>query len=79
MHLTPIQQKIYDVLADGKPHKPEELLAAFTDAADEKQLLYNHLTRIRKELRRKRRDVICQFIRRSNHYRLIGLVCDKSR
>lgn len=74
LNFTDIQQKIYDVLLDDEPHKRMELVLSFTDAASNPKCLDPHLTRMRKLLRPIGQDIICQFHKRSNYFRLIRLV-----
>lgn len=76
MFFTDTQQRILRILADGEPHKREELVLSFTDKVSNPKVLDNHLSAMRKELRRCGQDIICQFIKRSNHFRLIALVGD---
>lgn len=70
---TKIQQAIWNILADAEPHKRGELVASFTDEVSGNHVLDNHLTAIRKLIRPRNLDIICQFIKRSNHVRLIRL------
>lgn len=74
LDFTPTQKRIYNLLADGLPHKREEIQDTFTDGVDSTRNIDNHLVAMRKKLRPLGYDVICQFVKRSNHFRLIRLV-----
>jgi DNA-binding CsgD family transcriptional regulator len=71
---TPTQTRILRVLADGMPHRPEELVAAIGDSESTVENLWPHLTRIRGKLRPRGEDILCQFILRRVHYRHVRLL-----
>lgn len=47
---TPTETRILNLLADGKPHARDELLACLWDELSGKAALLTHLTRIRRKL-----------------------------
>lgn len=67
---TPTQKLIIDVLKDGQPHKRDELRQAVSDTFTQKNL-NEHLNRLRDRIRPYGYDIICQYLNRSLHYRLI--------
>lgn len=58
-NLTHIERKLYDALADGKPHKPDELIPLLTDLSDRSDLQY-HMTKLRQKLYTVGEDVVAQ-------------------
>jgi hypothetical protein len=78
---TPTQKRIMDVLADGEPHSLRELFKLLDappgDAATSLQLstafvcLQNHIKNVRKHVRPKGLDIVCQIIYRRKNYRLV--------
>lgn len=54
---SPTQQKMLDVLADGKPHPAADLHACLYDDQGPIANIYSHLTFLRKMLRAEGRDV----------------------
>lgn len=60
IHFTPTQQRMLDVLKDGKGHTLAELQACLDDELTEKKAVNVHLTYLRKKLRGLGRDVVAQ-------------------
>lgn len=51
--LSPIQKRIYCLLADGKPHPREEIWQCLQDEFAPIQYIYPHITFLRQRLERK--------------------------
>ena len=71
VHFPPIQQRIRELLGDGKPHKRAELLACIGDELASIQSLNNQLTMMRKVLRVLGLNIVCALVNRSIHYQLV--------
>lgn len=71
---TPTQKKMLLVLADGLPHPISELQECLYDEKGCSHNVNAHLTAIRKILRLKGEDIICQHINRSHRYRHVRLL-----
>lgn len=76
---TPTQQKIIDILADGMPHLPLELMACMPDEIPSFSGLGMHISNMRKVLRPKGMYVLCELHKRKVHYRLVRLVVPMSQ
>ena len=74
---TPTQQKILDVLNDGKAHSRQELIDCLDDAVADRKNLNVHLSNLRARMRPIRRDVICELKNRRIFYRHVMLISDK--
>ena len=59
LNLTPTEQRLFDLLEDGKPHKPEVLLPLIDELAD-RNTLYVHLCRLRAKLRPHDEEIVAQ-------------------
>lgn len=59
--LTPTQKRMLDLLMDGMPHRPRELRRCLYDNGADVALsnVKSHISNIRKYLRRKGLDVVC--------------------
>lgn len=80
--LTPIQQQMLMLLSDGQPHTRHELRACLNDEQAELSTVKVHISRIRKHLRPRQQDIICEL--RHNricyrHVQLLPKVCDTKR
>ena len=71
---TPTEQRLLTILSDGMPHKRSELLAVLPDELGGFGNVRKHLTQIRKRLRPRGEDVICEFYQRSYYYRHVRLL-----
>lgn len=71
---TPTQKKLLAVLADGLPHSREELHACLWDEAGPLSNIQVHLSTIRKQLRLKGQDIVCEICHRAIHYRHVKLI-----
>ena len=71
---TLTQQAMLDVLADGLPHTREELHACLPDELGPLGNIRRHLVAIRKVLRPKGHDIVCERVRRRSHYRHVRLL-----
>lgn len=69
-----VQQRMLAVLADGKPHRAEELHACLMDEMGASRNIRAHLTAIRKQLRPKGEDIVCVFVDRKYQYRWVRLL-----
>jgi hypothetical protein len=72
---TPQEQRLLDVLADGMPHPRRELKGVLYDElAEGYGALSVALTYLRKKLRRKGQDIVCELVRRGIWYRQVILL-----
>lgn len=71
---TPTQQRMVDLLSDGLPHSRHELHACLNDELQPLIHITPHLTLIRKVLRPKGQDIICEIYNRTVHYRHVRLL-----
>ncbi len=72
--LSQIQLAMLKVLSDGLPHKKKELHACLFDDLGSMKNIHAHITSIRKHLRTKGQDVICEYFKRKIHYRHVKLL-----
>ena len=71
---TETEKKILLVLADGRPHRAEELMKCLTDELAEKYALWQHISRLRKKINPLGQDIVCVFVNRRNMYRHVRLL-----
>jgi len=71
---TPTQTKILRVLSDGLPHKLPEVMACLDELTKRPNSLHRHLSSMRKILRPRGEDIICQFVSRQRQYRHVRLL-----
>ena len=72
---TPTEQKILDILADGRPHSREELKKLLPDGEmNGKKALPGHITNLRKKLNPIGESVLCELHKRQIHYRHVRLI-----
>lgn len=73
---TPTETRILSALADGMPHPKAELKGCVDEqlALVDDSALRAHLARIRKKLRPKGQDIICELLNRSIHWRHVRLL-----
>lgn len=72
---TPTQERLMAILGDGLIHTKEELFACIDDElADKMSTLKSHLALLRVKTRPQGIDIICQFINRGRHYRMVRLL-----
>lgn len=72
--LSPIQQRMLQVLSDGLPHSREAMLECLQDDQCSLTGHLAHLTAIRKVLRLKGEDVLCEYRQRRPFYRHVRLL-----
>lgn len=71
---TPTQLAILKVLSDGMAHYRDELQACLPDELASRSALHMHIGKLRKLLRPRGYDIICEYIRRRIHYRHVQLL-----
>ncbi len=71
---TPTQLRMLAILADGLPHTREELHACISDDLAPLSAIRSHISLMRKKLRPKGEDVICELSWRRIHYRHVRLL-----
>jgi len=72
-HFTPTEQRILDVVKDGKPHGPVELHKCLDDELSPVIAIRCHLSNMRKKLRPMGYDIVHVMIGRTHHYRYVSL------
>lgn len=68
---TPTEQRIWDLLKDGRSHHRDEVLACLGDTEADRNDLAQHLTRMRKRLRPKDKEIVCILRGYAVHFRLV--------
>jgi hypothetical protein len=71
---TPTQERLLAVLADGLPHRREELMGCLNDDLAERVILQCHISLLRKKLRPVGQDILCEFAQRTYQYRHVRLL-----
>lgn len=73
---TDIEKSILSVLCDGQAHTKEELLAVMPDTLTSPTTLRVHISNLRKKLKQKGHDIICQMANRRGLYRHVRLLAN---
>lgn len=71
---TPTEQRMLDLLGDGQPHRREELHACLYDDLSVCSNIQPHLSRIRRKIRPRGLEIVCELLSRRICYRLVRLV-----
>ena len=71
---TPTQRAMLEVLKDGRPHTKAELHACLPDELGRLNSIAPHLSAIRKVLRPRGQDVLCEYRDRARFYRWVRLL-----
>ena len=71
---TPTQTAMLKVLSDGLPHSKAELHACLPDELGAADNVFRHISAIRKTLRPRGQDVLCEYRERSRFYRWVRLL-----
>lgn len=71
---TATQGKLMALLGDGLSHHRDELRACLNDSEATYQNVSYHLVYIRRVLRPKGQDILCELVRRQIHYRYVRLM-----
>jgi hypothetical protein len=74
MHLTPVEQRVLDKLADGLSHERTELLACIAPNYKNLNSLAVQLWRLRTKMREIRQDIVTEVRRGGIFYRHIILL-----
>lgn len=74
--VTPTQQRILDLLSDGMRHSREEVFTCLNDELQKLENIQVHLCHLRKVLRPKGQDIVCELFQRRLYYRHIILLSD---
>lgn len=69
-----IRDRILAILSDGMPHCRYELLACLEDSEAELRTLQVHISMMRKPIRLRGEDIVCELFDGSPHYRHIKLL-----
>lgn len=72
--LTNVQKKMLAILSDGLPHSRQELHACLSDDMGPLSNIQSHISGIRKVLRPKGQDILCEIFNRTVHYRQVRLL-----
>lgn len=73
---TPTEQRIIDMLADGKARHKAELLTCLLDSQAEYNALRFHLSNMRGRLRAKGQDIVAVHKHRTTYYQQVRLLSD---
>jgi DNA-binding SARP family transcriptional activator len=71
---TPTQQLILTLLSDGMPHPREDVMSCLADPLSSRANLNNQLSDMRRLLRPRGEDIICQLLNRRICYRHVRLL-----
>lgn len=72
VHLSPTHKRMLDILKDGAGHTRDELHACLYDEQGIGKNVHSHLTELRRRLKRRGEDVICELgTDRVFRYRLV--------
>lgn len=74
MEFTGVRKKMVELLSDGLPHTRQELHACLSDELGPLSNIRAHLSIMRKKLRTIGEDILCEFVGRKLHYRLVRLL-----
>ena len=74
--LTPNDERILGILNDGQRHSAEELLECLSDDLASRGAVKVAVCRLRAKLRRRGRDILCEFYNRRCFYRQVILITD---
>lgn len=76
---SPIQMRMIEILADGQPHHRDQLFECMENPMNSRAALWFHLGVIRKHLRPRGQNIICELIHRAIYYRHVQLIAPASR
>jgi len=71
---TPVQRRMLAVLSDGMPHRKHELYPCLNDDLADMKAITVHISAMRKILRPKGEDIVCEYNRYIYWYRHIRLL-----
>lgn len=73
LELTPTQQRIYDLLKDGKPHAPTEIRECLWDELGHVKNIKKHIHLLRKALKPEGKGILVDYVPpgRRLHYRQV--------
>ncbi len=71
---TPTQAKILALLSDGLPHSRKEIHGCLPDELSNITTIQAHISYMRKSLRPKGEDILCEIYNRTVHYRHVRLI-----
>lgn len=71
---TPTHKRMLAVLADGLPHRREELHACLSDELGPINNIHVHISNMRKKLRARGQDIVCEVVNRRFLYRHVRLL-----
>jgi hypothetical protein len=71
LHYTPIEQKVMDILRDGKPHHIKTMCKEI-DSEFTPDNLGNHIRFLRKKLKPFGKGIVCTYSERRTHYQLVS-------
>lgn len=73
---TATERRILNLLADGMPHRTNELLDCLNDELGTMNTVRVHVCAIRKKLRILGHDLVCEVNHRSTYYRQVRQLLD---
>lgn len=79
---TTVAERILALLADGQPHTNKEVHGCLYDELGPVRNVRAHITNLRKILRPKGEDIVCEFYKMRycyRHIRLLASACDGRR
>lgn len=76
--LTKTQLRILHVLSDGLPHSRQEIHACLPDELSSMAAIQPHIVEIRKRLRPRGEDVVCEIGNKAISYRHVRLLASNA-
>lgn len=73
-HFTPTEQRMLKILSDGFPHHKSELQVCLPDNLGDITNIRAHLSFLRKKLRPKGEDILCELCRGEAYYRWVRIL-----
>jgi DNA-binding response OmpR family regulator len=74
IYYTPTEERILRVLSDGLPHSHDDLRELLCDDMAVKRTINTHVSNIRRKLKPLGQTIVCEYIRKRQHYRHIVLL-----
>ena len=72
--VPPTQQRILDLLSDGKPHRRLEIRSLLWDELSHPHTIRKHISLLRKYVRPQGREIVCELFQHGICYRLVVLL-----
>lgn len=71
---TATENRIVELLSDGRPHRREEIHALLSDNLAALPAIQVHISNIRKKIKLRGEDILCTLVNRQIHYQHVVLL-----